>query len=248
MTKREIGERYAGQMLGLFWTVGHPLVMMGVFVFIFAIVFKLKAGGTYELPLDYTTYLLSGLIPWITFQESMSKATTAIVANANLVKQVVFPLEILPIKGVLASLVTQAVSIMVLIGYVSFKHGLPPWTYVLLPVLLMFQCMAMVGVSYILSSVGVYFRDLKDFVQVFCLMGMYLMPVFYLPEMVPKIFRPVLYINPFSYMIWCYQDVFFFGRFEHPWAWAVFIFSSVFLFYGGYRIFLKLKIMFGNVL
>jgi lipopolysaccharide transport system permease protein len=248
MTKREIGERYAGQMLGLFWTVGHPLVMMGVFVFIFAIVFKLKAGGTYELPLDYTTYLLSGLIPWITFQESMNKATTAIVGNANLVKQVVFPLEILPIKGVLASLVTQAVSIMVLIGYVSFKHGLPPWTYVLLPVLLMFQCMAMVGVSYILSSVGVYFRDLKDFVQVFCLMGMYLMPVFYLPEMVPKIFRPVLYINPFSYMIWCYQDVFFFGRFEHPWAWAVFIFSSVFLFYGGYRIFLKLKIMFGNVL
>jgi lipopolysaccharide transport system permease protein len=248
MTKREIGERYAGQVLGLFWTVGHPLAMMGVFVFIFAVVFKMKVGGTYELPLDYTTYLLSGLIPWITFQESMSKGTMAIVGNANLVKQVVFPLEVLPVKGVLASFVTQGVSLIILIAYVLLKYGTLPWTYILLPVLLVFQCMAMVGVSYVLSAVGIYFRDLKDFVQVFSLVGMYLMPVFYLPAMVPRIFRPVLYINPFSYMIWCYQDVFFFGRFEHPWAWIVYFFLSTAIFYGGYRTFRKLKIMFGNVL
>ena len=64
-----------------------------------------------------------------------------------------------------------------------------------------------------------YFRDVKDFVQVFCIAGMYLMPVVYLPKMVPGVFRPLLNLNPFSYMVWCYQDACYFGRFEHPWAW-----------------------------
>ena len=74
---------------------------------------------------------------------------------------------------------------------------------------------------------GTYFRDVKDFVQVFCIAGMYLMPVVYLPTMVPEIFRPLLYLNPFSYMAWCYQDACYFGRFQHPWAWPVFMFGSL---------------------
>ena len=62
------------------------------------------------MPLDYTTYLLSGLIPWMAFQESMAKGATVIVGNANLVKQVVFPVEVLPVKGVIASFSTQLVA------------------------------------------------------------------------------------------------------------------------------------------
>lgn len=248
MTKREITDRYAGQAFGAFWTIGHPLILMGVFVFIFAVVFKMKIGGTYELPLDYTTYLLCGLIPWLSFQDSMNKSTTAIISNASIVKQVVFPIEILPVKGVIASFLTQIVSTIVLIIYVLIKHQYIPSTYVLIPIAFLLQIMMMIGVSYILSSVGVYFRDLKDFVQVFCVIGMYIMPIFYLPDQVPAIFRPILYLNPFSYIAWCYQDIFYFGRFEHWWAWIVFIFMSFGAFYFGYRIFRKLKAMFGNVL
>jgi lipopolysaccharide transport system permease protein len=248
MTKREISERYVGQVFGTFWTIGHPLVMMAVFVFIFAVVFRVKVGGTYEFPFDYPTYLLSGLIPWMAFQESMNKGATVIVANANLVKQVVFPIEILPVKGVLASFVTQLVSTVILICYVLIRHRTLHWTYLLLPLLFVLQAMAMIGVSFVLSSVGVYFRDIKDFVQVFSVVGMYLMPIFFLPTMVPWMFRPFLYLNPFSYMIWCYQDVCYFGRIEHPWAWAIFVLMSFGIFYLGYRVFRKLKIMFGNVL
>jgi len=248
MTKREITDRYAGQALGAFWTIGHPLILMAVFVFIFAVVFQQKIGGTRELPLDYVTYLLCGLIPWMSFQESMNKAATVIISNAGLVKQVVFPIEILPVKGVIASFLTQIISTIVLIIYVLINHGYLPWTYILIPVLLILQVMAMIGVSYVLSSVGAYFRDLKDFIQVFCIVGMYVMPIFYLPAQVPRLFRPILYINPFSYLTWCYQDIFYFGRFEHWWAWLVFIFLSIVIFSGGYRVFRKLKIMFGNVL
>jgi len=248
MTKREITERYAGQVLGVFWTIGHPLVLMGIFVFLFAVVLRVKVGGTRELPLDYTTYLLSGLIPWLSFQESMNKSAVVIIGNANLVKQVVFPIEILPVKGVIASLLTQTVSTAVLVIYVLLSHNSLPWTYALLPILFCLQALAMIGVAYMLSSIGVYFRDLKDFTIVFCIVCMYIIPIFFLPNMVPSTFRPILYFNPFSYMIWCFQDVCYFGRIEHPWAWAVFIILSLTVFYGGYRVFRKLKPMFGNVL
>ena len=249
MTRREISDRYAGQVLGMFWAVGHPLVLMGIYVFIFAYVFKMKLGGTYAMPLDYTTYLLCGLIPWMAFQESMSKAAVVIIGSANLVKQVVFPIEVLPVKGVIASFSNQIVASGVLVVYVLCNTGGHiPWTYILLPVLFAFQAMAMIGVAYILASLGTYFRDVKDFVQVFCIAGMYTMPIFYLPTMVPEIFRPLLYLNPFSYMAWCYQDVCYFGRFQHPWAWPVFMFGSLGIFYVGYRVFRKLKVCFGSVL
>jgi lipopolysaccharide transport system permease protein len=248
MARREISDRYLGQVFGTFWAIGHPLSLMIIYVFIFGHVLKIRIGGTYELPRDFTTYLLSGLIPWLCFQESIAKGVGAIFADAHLVKQVVFPIEILPVKGVLASMVTMAITLTILVGYVLVtQHGVP-LTYALLPALMGFQFLAMVGVCFILASVGVYFRDLKDFVQVFCFAGIYLVPIIYLPVMVPTTLRPLLYINPFSYMVWCYQDALYFGRFEHWWAWVVFAAMSLGIFYFGYRVFRKLKIMFGDVL
>lgn len=248
MAKREITDRYAGQTLGWLWAVGHPLVLMGVYVFIFNVVFKVRFAGTAALPRDYTVYLLSGLIPWFAFQEAMNKGATVIVANANLVKQVVFPIEVLPVKSVLATLLTQAIASAVLVVYTLAADGGVPWTYVLLPVLWAAQVLGMIGLCYMLASVGAYFRDVKDVVQVFCTVGMYLMPIFYWPDMVPVAFRPILYLNPFSYMVWCFQDVFYFGRIEHPAAWPVFLIGSLAAFYVGFRVFLKLKVGFGSVL
>jgi len=248
MARRDISDRYSGQAFGPIWAIAHPLFMMGLYVFIFAFVFRMKIGGTVEMPLDYTTYLLSGLVAWMGFQESMTKSCTAITGNSALVKQVIFPLEILPVKGVLAALFPQTVSLVILILYVFATHGLPPITYLLLPLLMFFQVMAMIGISYLLAPIGAYFKDIKDFVQLFSLAGVYLMPVFYLPNWVPELFKPLLYLNPFSYLIWCYQDALYFGRFEHPWAWAVTAVLSVTVFILGYRAFRKLKPMLGNVL
>lgn len=246
--KRDVGERFAGQMFGVLWVVGHPLALMAIYLFIFAFVFNVRVKPAVDFPVDYTVYLLSGLVPWMTFQEVMSKAAVSVTGNANLVKQVVFPLEVIPVKVVLAALMTQVVSISVLVVYVLFRFQVVPWTFCLIPVFLLFQTMAMIGVSYLLASIGVYFRDLKDFIQVFCVAGMYILPIFYLPEMVPQMFRPILYLNPFSYMIWSAQDIFFYGRIEHPVEFLLFIMMSIVLFYGGYHVFSRLKNMFGNVL
>jgi lipopolysaccharide transport system permease protein len=235
-------------MMGAVWVVGHPLLLVAVYAFIFQFVFKMRIGGTGEMPLDYTAYLLAGMLPWMAFAEVLGKAPMTMHANAGLVKQVVFPIEVLPVKTVLATLLTQMLGTGFLIVYVAVKMSGLPWTIALLPLLWGAQVLAMAGVSLVFAAVGAYFRDLKDFVQIYSTVGVYLMPVAYLPQWVPGAVRPLLFCNPFSYMVWCFQDACFYGRFQHPWAWLVFLAGSVLVFLLGARVFRKMKVGFGSVL
>lgn len=248
LSRREIGDRYSGQVLGVLWTFGHPLMLTLVYIFIFGFVFTARMGNTIQSPLNFTSYMLSGIIPWLVIQEVLAKSSTVIVGNANLVKQVIFPIEVLPVKTVLASLVTEGVFLGLLVIYTLLTSHVIPWTYVLIPVLIFFQTLAMIGISYLFSAVGVFLRDLKDFVQVFLSVAFFILPILYLPESIPAAIRPILYINPISYIIWSYQDALYFGYFAHPWAWVVFGLGSLFIFVFGYRVFRKLKFMFANVL
>jgi lipopolysaccharide transport system permease protein len=248
MAKREIFERYAGQMLGAAWAFAHPLILMGVYLFIFAYVFRVRLGGSGDMPLDYSAYLLAGVVPWLGLAEGLNKAPTAVTNNASLVKQVVFPLEVLPTKTVLASMLAQTTGLVVLAGYVLSTSGSLPKTYALLPLVMLMQFVLMVGLAFLLSAFGVFLRDLKDVVQVLTLIGVYLLPVLYLPAMVPELFRPLLYVNPFTYLIWCYHDVCYYGRIEHPIAWVVMVPLSIATFVVGWRIFHRLRPLFGNAL
>src|SRR6185436_10837715 len=114
-------------------------------------------------------------------------------------------------------------------------------TWLLLPLVFAVQVLAMLGAAFALSAFSVFFRDLKDLVTLFVTIGLFLMPVVYLPDMVPRAFRPLLYLNPFSYMAWVYQDVLYFGRIEHPTAWIVFVLGGLAGFALGYRVFRRLK-------
>ncbi|MFO0722382.1 MAG: ABC transporter permease [Myxococcota bacterium] len=246
MTRREISDRYAGQVVGVLWAFGHPLAMIAVYIFLFAVVFKARVGD--HAGPGYVVYLLSGLLPWMAFQESMQKSGAVLVANSSLVKQVVFPIEILPVKSVLSSLMTQAVGSVVLVLWSPVALGSFHLTIFLLPLLWVTQITAMIGVAYLLSAVGTFLRDIKDFVQLFGLIGSYLVPIAYLPEWVPEAMRPLLYANPFSYMVWCYQDLVFNGTISHPYAFLVFPLLALTVFALGYRVFRRLKPYFGNVL
>ena len=106
----------------------------------------------------------------------------------------------------------------------------------------------MIGVAFALAAVGAFLRDLKEIIQLTVTAGIYVSPIFYLPDWVPSPFRPLLYANPFSYMVWCFQDVLYFGRFEHPWAWLVFTVGSVLSLAAGYCLFRRLRPFFGGVL
>jgi lipopolysaccharide transport system permease protein len=248
MARREIADRYAGQALGVFWAFCHPIFLISLYVFIFAFVFKQKIGGTSDMPLDYTAYLLSGLVAWLSIQDGLIKSCTIITSNKALVKQTVFPLEVLVIKSMAVSMFPQLISAIILIGYVLVTHGSLHLTYLLLPILVTLQLFGMVGIAFLLAPLGAYLRDMKDVMQLFAAAGGYLLPVFYLPAWVPELFRPILYFNPFSYIIWCYQDTLYFGRFEHPWSWVITVVFNLMVFDLGYRFFRKLKPTLGNLL
>src|SRR5687768_12667045 len=248
MAVRDVSDRYTGQVFGVFWTVGHPFVLIATYVVVFRFVFRAAPLAGADSPRDYTIYILSGLIPWLVCIEAMHKAATAVVGNASLVKQVVFPLEVLAAKGVLTTAFTQLILVALLVTYSTIVTGQLFWTYVLLPLLIGLQLTAMLGVSYIISSTAVFFRDVKDFIQIFGQIGVYFVPAFYSLQVVPEALQWLLYLNPFSHLIWCYQDVLYFGHIAHPWSWGVTIVSSLSVFWGGFRIFAFLKPMFGNVL
>jgi len=248
MARRELAQRYAGQFIGAVWIVGHPLFLTVLYVFLFSVVFKMKIGGTYDLPLDYTTYMLAGLIPWLSFQVALSTSCLSILSNASLVKQFVFHLELLPAKDVLMALVSWFVGMPIVLVYVLLTQQIVYMTWLLLPLVFAVQVLAMLGAAFALSAFSVFFRDLKDLVTLFVTIGLFLMPVVYLPDMVPRAFRPLLYLNPFSYMAWVYQDVLYFGRIEHPTAWIVFVLGGLAGFALGYRVFRRLKPHFASAL
>ena len=105
-----------------------------------------------------------------------------------------------------------------------------------------------IGSAWLLSAIAVFFRDLKDIMAVWANLGVFLLPIVYLPQWMPDIFRPAIYANPLSYIIWIYQDTLYFGRIEHPVSWLVSIIFAVFMFTTGHRVFQRLRPLFGNAL
>lgn len=246
MSRRELRDRYVGQILGSAWVIGHPIFLMILYATIFNVIFPAKLGDTYELPRDLTTYILAGLIPWLTAQDIMSRATTIISANRNLVKQIVFPIEILPIKTTLAALPNLIVATLFLAGYELYQGGGLPWTYILIPVVWLALLAHAAAVAYALSGLGVFIRDIKDLVTVFATANLFMTPILLYPGILPPIGEMLLHLNPFSYMVWCFQDVFYFGRIEHPLSWILFCGSAPFLLGFAVTTFSRAKLAFGD--
>lgn len=248
MARREFAERYLGQFFGTLWQLLHPITFIAIYIVIFGFAFKAKAAAAAGGETHYVSYLLSGLMPWMLFQEVMGRAPTVVTGNASLVKQVVFPLEILPIKSVLASMVSQAPYLIAALLYIAvFGSGLS-MTLLLLPLLLLAQAAAMVGVSYGLSAVGVYVRDAREVVQLFARVGVYLAPVVYVADQLPALLQKVLLLNPFSHMIWCYHDAIYAGAIQHPISWAIFPGTALLTLVTGFWAFRRLAPHFGSVL
>lgn len=253
MGKRDIRDRYAGQALGALWAVVTPLMNMAVYLFIFAFVFRIRMPAAGEAVVQgwggsYALYLLSGLVPWLGFQEVMSRSTTAVTDNANLVKQVVFPVEILPLKILCSAFLTQGVALLIFLAYGLVSFGLPSPMILLLPWLLFLQALAAAGVAMLFASVGPFFRDIKEVVALCSFVLLYCMPIFFTPSMLPQEIYLILLLNPLSHMIECYHDVLYWGAILSPVSWLVFPLVAAALFAFGCRTFTTLKSYFGNVL
>lgn len=248
MVRRDLGSQFSGQAIGGYWIIGHPLMLYVVYVFIFSVVLKTRMSTSLEMPRDYTTYILAGLAPWLSTQQALARAPVALIAQSGLVKQVVFPIEILPLGAVIAAAIPMFIGIVVIVLRDIVMFAEAPWTLVLLPLAFMIHAAFMLGLAYVLASVTPFFRDVKDIVAVLTVVGVYLVPAFYLPQWVPASLQPWIYANPFSYIVWMYQDILYYGDIRHPYAWAVSFVLATGSLALGLRTFRKLKPFVANVL
>jgi lipopolysaccharide transport system permease protein len=246
MARRELTDMHAGQAAGIVWLAVHPLLLFAVYAFLFTVVFRVRIGD--RGPSDYLIYLFAGLTPWLLTQDVMSRAAQVMTSNVSIVKKVMFPVEVLVAKTLTSALAVQLVLLCCVLLYIVGARLAMPLTFLLLPVLFLLHLTLLWGLSLLLASMTPYFRDVPELVRVFVTVNIYLMPVMYLPDMVPKALRFTLSMNPFSSLIWCYQDVLYFGSIVHPGAWIMLVLLTIATLASGSYVFVRLRHHFASVL
>lgn len=247
MAWREVSDPLAGSFLGLAWALFHPLIMMAVYVLVFSTIFQVRVPGA-EGTGSFALYMLSGYLPWMVLAQVLVSSCGSVADRPELAKQVVFPLEVLPLKGVVAALVPQLVGTAFLAGYQWFVQGALPCTWLAIPALLACEAAVLAGVAFAMAASSVYFRDLKQLASVAVMVGFYLTPILYSLEMAPAWLGDILRWNPVSYFIAPFRDACFYGELRTPWAWVALGLSTLVFPVAGYRMFRKLKPYFASVL
>jgi lipopolysaccharide transport system permease protein len=250
LSKRELTEEYVGHGLSVSWTIINPLVVMWIYLFLFTLVFPTRIVAPPGAASDAVVYLLAGLVPWLTLAQVMGRSSASVVNNASIVKQMTFPLELLPIKALAAPLVFGAAALAFLVCYGLWISGGSMFpAYVLgLPALILLTVVFLAGVSLVLACTQVFVRDLREIVNIFLSIGLFTHPILYLPNAIPAVVRPVIYFSPLSYLLFCWQDIMFYGAIERPWAWLLATAFALALLGLGARLFVISKGHFGDFL
>ena len=214
MTQREVKSQYAGSFLGLFWAFIHPLIMIGVFWFVFSVGFKAKPMN--DVP--FVVWLTAGMAPWFLFSNIVSGATPAVVGHSHLIKKTLFSSELLPVIKICANLVTHVFFVLILVGLMAFQGmALTFWALQSLYYLLCLIVLSL-GISWFTSSLFVFVRDVGQLVSVALQVGFWVTPIFWdIRLMSPKI-QMILQLNPVYYIIQGYRDSFIAGIpfWQHP--------------------------------
>jgi ABC-2 type transport system permease protein len=247
LVRRDVKSRYRGSVLGVFWTLLNPLIFMLVYSLVFGKFLKVHYPGG-----SATVFILSGLLAWTFFSQALIMATSSVVANAGLVRKVAFPWMLLSVSSIIAALVNYAVSLLLLIPFMLLSHkgiGLP---ILAVPALVLVTFGISLGLGLMLAAGNVYLRDLQYLVSLGTLIWFYITPVIYPFSLVQSKFaghglegvaaHVAIYINPMTWVVLGFQDVFVFNRWPQHWHGlgysAVFALLSIWL---GMRVFRRLR-------
>jgi lipopolysaccharide transport system permease protein len=200
LVRREIESKYRATSLGFLWMVIYPLMMIGVYTFVFAGVFGSRWGSGKDWT-DFVPMLYCGLIMYSVFAETVGKAPFVIVNNPNYVKKVVFPLELLPLASLLSSIFNASIGFILLLLLTLLFKGSLHWTLLLAPFAFLPLILFTIGISWLFAALGVFFRDIEQLIGILLSVLMFLSPVFYSIESVPPIAHKLLLINPLTYPI-----------------------------------------------
>ena len=215
LVARDLKVRYKNSVLGFLWSLINPLLMMLVFTVVFTVM--MPTSNVEHFP----AFVLIGLLPWNWFSTSLIGGLDSIVSHADLVRKVYFPHEVLPIAIVLSNLVNFLLSLLVLFPLLFFSHvPVTPWV-LFIPVIILTQLLFTVGLTFILATINVFYRDMRVIMEVVMLAWFFLTPVFYPIEILPRQFSALgqtinvwqwmFYVNPMASLVAAYREVLYKG-------------------------------------
>jgi lipopolysaccharide transport system permease protein/teichoic acid transport system permease protein len=235
-----------GNYLGILWAFVQPTVMIAIFWFVFQVGFK-------SMPVDnfpFILWLMAGMVPWFFFAESLQSATQSVLSNSFLVKKVVFRVSLLPIIQIISALSIHIFFIAFLFGMFLYYGYTPSLYWLQIPYYVVCTILLVLGLSWMTSSVVVFFRDLGQIVGMVIQFGFWLTPIFWSFKIIPERYHDLIQLNPAYYIVEGYRD----SLIYHTWFWerpelTIYYWSITLLFFfAGAIVFRKLRPHFADVL
>ncbi len=243
---RDLQSRYAGTLGGTLWAFMHPLAIVIIFYFVFAIGFRAQGPGT----TPFILWFVCGLVPWFFFGEALSAITNSIAGNAHLVKKTIFPTEILPLVHLTSGLVPHAIFLFILAGMLAFFKV--PFLVDRLLVVYFFicSCALLIGLGWMLSALQVFYRDISQGLTIILNLWFWITPIVWSPDIMPEEYRGLIFYNPLYYIIEGYRGLLIFNSTVWPSAGATAYFWGItaLVFFVGNYIFRRLKPEFADIM
>ena len=240
LTKRELKVKYRGSFLGFFWSLLNPVLIMLVYSFVFSFVFR---AGIEE----FSIFFLCGLLPFNFFTNSVNYGANTIISNANLVKKIYFPKEIIPLSTVFSNLINFLLELLVLFIVLAI-FGYKFYIYIYyLPVILLFQIVFIIGFTLLVSSLNVLFRDLGHLVSILMTVWFFGTPIIYPLSRVPEGFQFWMLLNPMAVFTTFYRNIFYYVKYPEGYYWPPIEIIIICLaitfgfFFLGYYVFKKIE-------
>jgi lipopolysaccharide transport system permease protein len=238
ITRFELQKRFSGSLLGLAWVVVYPSLLLLLYLFVFLVVFRVRFPGFSSL--DYVVYVFSGLVPFIGLSDALTSGCGALRQSLYLVKNVVLPPELIPLRTVLASFAGQLVSLVILLALAGAAGQLST-AVLLLPVVVLLQLLLHAGLVCAVSIAGLLIADLAQIVGLGMMLLMFLSPIAFKADMVPAALAAALYANPVFYLVEAYRACLLPGEPHAPGALAGYAVLCLAVFGLGALLFARLK-------
>jgi lipopolysaccharide transport system permease protein len=248
ITKKEIQSRYKGSYLGIMWSFIVPLLMLTIYTFVFSEVFEVKWSIDTTSKFDFAIILFCGLNAFNMFAEVTNKSTVIIASNTNYVKKVIFPLGILPMAISLSALFNCIIGYFILVIANLILNGfISAYAYLIIFAIVPLIIFT-IGISYIISGISVYLKDMNNIVNILTIVLMYMSPIFYSLDGVPEGFVVFCKMNPITYIIENIRNVLVYNKTIDLPSFGVSMIISTIVYILGYYIFNKVKDGFADVL
>lgn len=248
LVQREVVGRYRGSIMGILWSFFNPVFMLVIYTFVFSVVFKARWNAGSDSKTEFALVLFAGLIMFNLFAECFNRAPSLVLSNANYVKKVVFPLEILPWVSLGSALFHTLISLLVWLIAYFFLFGAPHATVLLWPLVMLPLLLFIMGLSWGLAALGVYLRDVSQVIGVMTTVLMFLSPIFYSGESLPEQYRHFLQMNPLTPAIEQARDVLFWGRVPDLTNYLAYLLGAALVAWLGFAWFQKTRKGFADVL